>query len=242
VTGLTKFKIVTEGQRLMLELMEQVMKVHDYHATHGLPIPDELARFLGEDPATGQLATRMIIPPMPSPEVPESALPSWIWVREEVAAPNTLVLALLKQASKTLSRLELVSEMDKKRPGINKGTIANVGTRFEDEKLISRSDDGWTLLRPDLAPVLYRGHLWGEPSVFEKSEAASYRRCAVQHVLRSFPRGLQIVEITETLKENCPWLNSDIPVSKDLVKMDMRDLEQDGLAKRKATGKWEVTE
>ena len=51
------------------------------------------------------------------------------------------------------------------------------------------------------------------------------------------------MQVTEALKESCPWFSGDIPVTKDLVKMDMKDLEKEGAVRRKGnSGKWELTE
>jgi hypothetical protein len=245
--NLAKFKTEMEGQRLLIELMQQAVKVHEYHAAHGLSIPGRLARFVGDaqpdDVPAPPVVTRMIIPPMLAPEAPAGALPLWIWVPEGEAAVTSLVLAWLNQATESLMPARIFSEVEKMKPGINKGSIANLGTRFEEEGVIRRSDDGWTLLRRDRAPVLHRGHLWGAWNIFEKSEAAFYRRTAVKHILRLMPDGLQIMQVTNLFKENCPWFDSDIPASKDLIKMDMRELEKVGAVRRKGrSGKWELTE
>lgn len=237
------FQIEKEMNRLTGKLQDAAEELQTFADANNIPYPPLLVRLLGEPEPSQSTVAKATIPPMPPPGAPpEGASPSWIWVHESRAAVTSLVLACLHQASGPITPAQIFAELGKKRIGIHKGSIANLGTRFEDEAVIRRDDDGWVLLRRDLAPVPHLGFLWGEPKIFEKTEIASYRREAVEHILRSFPGGLQIVQITDAFKDHCPWFNTDIPVSKDLIKMDMKDLEDEEIVRRKGgSGKWELT-
>jgi hypothetical protein len=237
------FAIETEVAERTAKVMKEMRELRDICATHGLALPAAIARVLGEasPPLLRQPTSSKMTIPAPQWERPDGAQSSWIRVSEDDAIVVSLVLATLRQAQVPLTPSQIGDLIEKKRPSINRGSIANLGTRL-DGKLIRRVDGGWTLLHMERAPVPHHGYLWGPVEVFEKTEVASYRRDVLKHVLEASPDGLQIMQLTHTLEESCPWLDRGIPVSKDLIKMDMRELEQKKVVRRMGpSGKWELT-
>lgn len=226
-----------------MRLLEDAKELHAFYSRSGLTVPDALVRLFGEHAQhrRERVTTRMTIPPLPRPEAPPDAGPEWLWVPEKDAAVVSLVLASLRRATGPSTPAHIFDALSRVRDGINKGSVANLGKKLADEGVIQRSDDGWVLAQVERAPLSYHGHLWGPLPVFEKSEVAAYRRHAVKHILRTSPDGLQLMQITKTLAESCPWFNRQIPASKDLLKMDIKEMESERIVRQKGhSGKWEL--
>jgi hypothetical protein len=123
---------------------------------------------------------------------------------------------------------------------VNKGSVANIGTRLQERGVITRpKGQGWTLMDSSRAPVLNGKYAWGDPEMFIAQELAARRREAIVHVLRHFRDGLQNMQILTQL-EGCTWLKT--PLTKDLVKMDMLDLQHDVKVRRGSSRKWTLVE
>jgi hypothetical protein len=197
-------------------------------------LPGPLQSLLGIDVAAD---AGHQLPPMKLPPHPADRQASWIWVPTEQCTANSLVLALLRDASGPLQVQKLADDVQRlKGVPVNSGSVANVLTRLKSTK-VARGDAGWTLIDKTGTPVLHQGHLWGAVDVFEKQEVAAHRRMAILHVLGQFPGGLQIVQIVEMLLDKSPWFNRDIPCNKDLVKDDLAELDEQQKAKRQGNSK-----
>src|SRR5205823_917855 len=115
------------------------------------------------------------------------------------------------------------------------GSIANVGTRLAGT-LLDRSEEGWTLTDPRRAPLLHEGFAWGPVEVFLSYEQAAHRRLAIAHLLGQRPEGLAAGAILAALK-GCWWLQ--VPINKDLVKLDLEALARTGrVVRQESTGWW----
>lgn len=231
----------------LAKLLADASELRSFCERSGVATPPAVLRLAGDFPTGGarqRPAATMTISFPPRPDPPPGASESWIWIPEVDAAVVSLVLAILHRATQPLTPTQIFDLLPQSRQA-NRGSINNLGTKLEKEGTISRNDEGgWTMTRPDRAPIAHGGHLWGPPSVFEKGDLTAHRRAVVKHILRSSPDGLQVMQLTKLLAEACPWFNKDIPASKDLLKLDIKELEQQRAVRRKggATGKWELVE
>src|SRR2546426_522059 len=164
---------------------------------------------------------RGIVIPPPQLSRPSIAGADWLSVDIAQVTPTTVVPAVLRQ-QKGHSRLkDLQGLVLKILPNVSGGSVTNTLSRLRAAGIINRSDDGWFLVKPEAAAVLYDGRLWGPQGVFQKTEIASHRRDVILHVLERFPSGLQVLQVVEQLRA-CDWLHA--PLNKDLVKDDMEAL------------------
>lgn len=241
MTDFTKEAVAYQALARLLESAQDCKRMFEEAGVGSLPNP--LMRLLGEEGvltlSPPALRARMTIPPPPRPSAPEGVAHEWIWVPVADLKATNLVLAILRGAGRPTPAREVIEGVQRLRPDISKGTIANIGTRLGDTTIV-RSDDGWCLAQGRLAPILHGEYAWGPVEFFEPHEIAAHRRLAILHILHSQPDGLQIMQITKTLQESCPWLPREIPRTKDLVKMDMDALDVSGVAKRVVghSGKW----
>ena len=196
---------------------------------------------MGTANGNGKRSTRISIPAIDRDYRPVQAVGAqeeWLSIPAVEGTATSLVLAALRDKTTPVPvrRVgELVAEIN---PRIPLGTIHNIGTRLSASGLIARTDDGWSLLQNEMAPLLDHGYLWGPRTVFDKQDLAAHRREAILHVLECFSSGLQVVQIVEQLKATT-WVQA--PVSKDLLKADMEILENDRRVRRVGNSKkWEV--
>jgi hypothetical protein len=206
----------------------------------GLEYPPPLRRILGEDELEAGNAhgsPRPVRISAPSVARPEGVPDGWVNVPMEAVNPQTVVLGVLRDATVPMTVKQVVAEVKARGTReVNDGSIANIGTRLEGAHVIERTDDGWALVDRSRAPLLNGPYAWGAPDVFMKQELAARRREAILHVLRMFPAGLMNMQIVERL-ESCTWLKT--PLAKDLIKMDMEDLQRAEKVKRVGnTKKW----
>lgn len=218
-------------------LMKEARECRALFEVAHLPLPEPLSRFLGEGVAVANARdaqSRTLLPPPEPPPRPPEWSEGWVWAPLHAMTPTGLVLGVLRGSPNPMTAREVVRAIaDMGVEGINAGSIANIGTRLSASGVISRAAGAWSLAKRDEAPVLHEGYAWGPPSVFDKQEIAAYRRIGICHVLKAYPDGLQIVQITKML-EPCEWLRA--PCSKDLVKMDLKILSAQGIARR--AGRW----
>lgn len=210
----------------------------------GLPLPQPLARLFGLMDTKADNEDRQqvfqITPPQ-RPAAPLGADETWIYVPVADALPTSLVLAVLAAEKQAMPPSLLIERIQKYRDDVNKGSIANIGSRLDAEGAICRDDGHWMLSGTRQVPVIAGAHIWGPAGAFQKQELAAHRRVLVEHVLRSCPDGLQIAQLTRTLQESCPWIRPEIPLNKDQVKADIMDLAERGIVKRVGgSGKWKV--
>jgi hypothetical protein len=225
-------KVVLAAARRCQELYERA----------GLVLPQRVQWLLGVAPppaaVRGEARGVAQLPPPELPDRPKTAASDWIAVPAADGTVTTVALAVLRVAGGPMRSRDVRESVMNILPATTSGSVANAGTRLVAEEVIDRSNDGWILLKPERAPILQDGRLWGPPDIFVKQEVAAHRREAILHILTHFPTGLQIVQIVEQLK-NCTWLHA--PTNKDLVKMDMQALQE--LQKVRRVGnakKWQL--
>lgn len=228
------FESETRAYAAFMKWIEDAKEVRDLFESCRLPIPAPLARSMNIVPTTTNNERRgTLIPPAPdAPDRPQEAQHDWIWVKAKDLVETTLVLAVLRQASSTLSFRELVERVTKFKPDLNSGSVSNIGTRLGKTKSIERGDDGWKLIDKSAAPILTTGrevYAWGPTSIFQKQDLAQHRRVLIEHLLKASPKGLMNLQIVEQLSE-ADYCRA--PATKDLVKGDLLAMSEQGKVKR----------
>lgn len=241
-----EYEALTDLTRLMAEAVLCKRRFEEA----GLPIPRPLAVLLdveappAESRPSQPPAIIVEVPPLPRPRrSPRRSSAQWLYLPIEEAQETSLVLAVLT-TNMPVAPLQVVEMVQAVRPQVNKGTIANVGSRLAQEEIICRDENGWRLKDEHRSLEIIDDYIWGPPSAFQKQELAAYRRMAILHVLRSISGGLQTSQITQALEKHCPWFDDDtIPVTKFLVKADMEALAERKLVKKiGGTKKWGLTQ
>lgn len=227
------FNAELEAQRSLLDLYEQARKCQQLFEQAHIALPEVLKRVLGMS-GTAHKATVSHVSAPERPPMPPEAEQHWISIRDKEAMPTSVVLAILRKAKAPMRPRDLNERVMEVLPNILRGSISNIGTRLKD-KAIRMTGQGWELIAPENAGVLYKGHFWGPPAIFAKQELASHRRDAILHILEHFSGGLQIVQIVDELGK-CDWVRA--PKNKDLVKDDMGILAELGKVRRGSSKKW----
>ena len=228
----------------LMDLYEQAKKCQQLFEGAQMALPEALQRFLGVSEHTAKSTPQhqrqsAVIPPPERTNAPEGAGPDWIWIDARSASATAVALAFLRSAADAPVRpKDLFAQITTVLPGALNGTIANIGTRLGGE-VIERGNEGWRLLKPEMAGIIHDGLLWAPPSVLSKQELAAHRRDAILHILKHFPTGLQTVQLVEQLS-NCPWVHA--PVNKDLLKADMEVMDSERKVRRRGNSKkWEIS-
>jgi hypothetical protein len=211
------FSAELEATRSLVELYEQAKKCQTLFERAHMALPEPLRRVLGINGAGEKSAKPSNISPPEKPSMPVDAAPDWIWIKAIDASPASVTLAVLR-ASKGAVRPKDIIDRVTAILDVPAGTIYNVGPRLEKQQVIRRNEEGWVLLKPENAGLVYKGNFWGPLSAFGKVEQAAQRREALLHVLSFHPTGLQIVQIVQQLKR-CSWVVA--PINKDLIKEDI---------------------
>lgn len=224
-----------------LKLMEDAEVCRLLHVEAGLRLPVRLAAMFQPDYRDdGNASSAAIAIPRPPPpsQPPRGATAGWIYLRIADAQETSLVLAVLAR-NKGTSASMTIQMVQALRPNVNTGTIANIGSRLEQEGIIRRDADGWWLVSTDHSFEFTREHIWGPPCAFQKQELATYRRMVILHILGLSADGQQVSQLTKILEKHCPWFSDDIPVTKFLVKADMAALSAKKLVKKiSGSQKW----
>lgn len=237
--NLNKFEAERKAAESLARFYGVASECLTLHEAAGMALPDTLLRIFSDQNASFSLRSPAImIPAIERRRVPREANEEWISIQAKAGTPTTLALALLRKASHPLRPKELLDMVGKILHDVSSGSVYNLGFRLEKEGTLLKSDQGWTLAKPELAPLLEDDLLWGPRTVFAKQDIAAHRREAIIHILGMDRSGLQIVQLVERLL-GCPWVKA--PVNKDLLKADMQILEKEGLVRRRGnSGKWEV--
>jgi hypothetical protein len=238
----TKFEITRKAFKEFDRLLDQAAEVRKLFAAAGLSLPDPLATFVGEASLNGashraqpQLS---VTPPTPPPR-PAEYSDGWIWIGVGDLMATGCVLGILRLENKPLAPKDLYPKVAAIHPAIGYGTMANIGSRLSDS-LIHRTNEGWALVDKSRAPVLFEKYAWGPIEIFSKHELAAHRRVLILHILSATKTGLQIVQLVEHLSN--PLL-CHAPVNKDLVKEDLKVLQEENAVRRVGkTRKWVVSE
>lgn len=225
--------------RSLLQLMDQAEECRKLYERANMALPEPLKRILGLSDSAGAPAQSVVISPPPEPaNRPEQAMSDWLWIDARNATPTVLVLALLR-ASSPLNVRDVIEGVQQILPDAAKGSINNIGTRLDNDGVISRDDEGWWLVDADSAGILSGGYVWGPAAIFGKPELASHRRDAITHLLGAIRGGLQASQILEHLK-TCSWLQA--PLNKELVADDIDLLSEQGKIRRRGNSrKWELS-
>jgi hypothetical protein len=231
------FNAEQEALRSLMEWLEQAKKCQTLYERAHMALPEPLKRVLGME-RNGDKPSGSHIAAPEKPPMPPEAEPDWIWINQTDATATSVVLAVLRGAKGPLRAKDVAERVTAILPGASYGTVANVGSRLN-EKQIRRTEDGWLLLTPESAGVIYQSKFWGSPAVFDKFELAAHRRDAILHILRFFRTGLQTVQILGELQKCNSWVRA--PINKDLLKEDMEVLQEKGKVRRRGNSKkWEV--
>lgn len=222
-----------EALTALAKLMADADTCKRLYEEAGLPLPRPLAVMfdLEKPPGVSMADPPAVVIPRPArpPRSPRGST-DWIYFPIDEAQETSLVLAVLS-TNIPVTPSAVVERVQSLRPQVNKGTIANIGSRLEQERRIRRDHNGWMLIHGTNAPEIFDDFIWGSPDAFQKQELAAYRRMVILHVLRSCSDGLQVAQLTRALETQCPWLSEDIPVTKFLVKADMKALADKKLVK-----------
>jgi hypothetical protein len=210
----------------------------------GMDYPAPLRRMLGEGEIAGHGPgnggpPRLRINPPASASRPAGVPDGWICVPLKELLAQTVALGVLRAASEPLPTRSVTAAIRDRGLDVSEGSVANIGTRLEKDGVIRRSREGWSLANVAKAPILNGSYAWGSLDVFMPQELAARRREAIIHVLSHFGNGLQTAQILTQLA-GCSWLRT--PLSKDMLKMDMEDLQKEGRVRRGALKKWMVAE
>jgi hypothetical protein len=240
-----RFSKEFEALNALTSLMADAETCKRLHEEAGLPLPRPLAVLFDlEKPRDDSSANppALEIPRPPRPKRSPRGSTEWIYLPIEEAQETSLVLAVLS-INIAVTPSAIVERVQSLRPQVNKGTIANIGTRLEQEQIIRRDHNGWMLVHGKPTPEIIDNYIWGTPGAFQKQELAAYRRMVILHVLRSYSDGLQVAQLTRTLETHCPWLSEDIPVTKFLVKADIEALADKKLVRMiDGSKKWGLTQ
>ncbi|MHC4405505.1 MAG: hypothetical protein ACYTG0_38145 [Planctomycetota bacterium] len=234
----SQFEAERRAVTALQKLMEDAVEVRQLYEEAGAELPSPLARMLGSMSTNGQMESgpKMTVPRLPSPPKPADAGPNWIWIDSSDLLTTNLVLAILRLQTEPIRPKDLIVEVEKYQPGTNYGSMTNSAARLG-ESVISRGKGGWRLLDRERAPVLAEGKAWGPPSLFQKQELAAHRRMVILHLLGTASDGLMVMQIVRQLSDN-PQL-CKAPATKDLIKVDMGILMDEGKAKKiGSTKKW----
>jgi hypothetical protein len=229
------FNAELEAQRSLLDLYEQATKCKTLFERANIALPEVLKRVLGMNGA-GYKANVSHVSAPERPPMPPEAGQDWISIREKEAMPTGIVLAILRKAKGPVRAKDLNARVMEVLPHVLRGSISNIGTRLKG-KAIRLTDEGWEVIAPESAGVLYKGFLWGPPAIFAKQELASHRRDSILHILAHFQTGLQTVQIVDELRK-CQWVHA--PINKDLVKEDMEILAEQDKVRRGSSKKWAI--
>jgi hypothetical protein len=202
-----------------------------------MSLPEPLKRLLAVNGAGNAVSGPPAIPAPQKPPMPPGAKSDWVYIQEKDATATSIALAILNGSKEPIRAKEIIEKVTAILPNVLRGSINNIGSRLAESRLIDRTEEGWTLAKPESAGIIHEGNLWGPREIFQKSELAAHRRDAIIHVLSNFDSGLQVRQLVEQLSR-CSWVHA--PVNKDLVKVDLEILAELGKVRRRGNSKkWE---
>ncbi len=170
------------------------------------------------------------------PTGPERIGPGQISVPIAQMTPQTLALAILAASDGPLPVKTLLHEIGARGVKVRENSLANMMSRLAGRNLIRRSKEGWSVTFPEKAPKLNGTRAYGEPEVFTVHELAARRREVLEEMLSLTPGGLRATDIADKLA-NDPALGT--PASLDLVKTDLKGLQEAGkVHRREGSRQW----
>ena len=228
-----------DAMEAFTRLLAQVEQCRALFDEAGMDYPPSLKRMLSNNTQESDPSRRPQLRIDPPPATRPAGVPAdWISVPKDGVGIQNFVLANLRDAHGPVRARDF--NLMAQEAGINAGSIANSGKRLEDEGLISRTSEGWTLIDSTRAPVLNGENVWGPREIFNRHEIAARRRNMIMHLLGYFPEGLQTLQILARMQD-CDWV--DIPINKDLLKMDMEELREANKVRRIShSKKWGIVE
>ena len=152
------------------------------------------------------------------------AEPDWIWINQADATATSVVLAVLRGARGIVRAKDVAEKVTAILPSASYGTVANVGSRLN-EKQIRRAEDGWLLLTPETAGVVFRASFG---VLLPSLTSLNWQRIGVTRFSTScgsFEPALKHPILGELQKCNS-WVRA--PINKDLLKEDMEALQGEG--------------
>lgn len=242
--GEMDFTKVTEAFAAFTKLLQDADECRVRFEEVRIELPEPLRRLLGSVDSTsansnGNGKSIRIDPHVPATR-PVGVPDSWICVPLSKSNLQTLVLGVLRAANEPVPPRGIIAEGEARGIHVNDGSLGNIGTRLEKAKTIERrEDEGWVLMDTSRAPILSGPYAWGASEWFNVHELAARRREVILHILGYFRDGLQNMQILTQLG-GCPWLKT--PFSKDLLKVDMLELQKEGKVKRGSSRKWALAD
>lgn len=230
-----------EATKSLLALIEAAEACREAYVRANMALPEPLQRFFGiTDKPLAQ--AKHVHAALPEPDVmrPRNVADGWVPIPLANAMPPTITLAALRAVGGGPIRAkDLIDKVVELLPSASRGSIANAGTKLEEEGLIGRDDEGWRLRDIEMAPLIFEGHVWAPAESLGRQEITAYRRSAVLHLLKIAPSGLQTAQILEQLRHQCPWLLA--PVNKEIIQDDIETLQSERKVRRRgASRKWEL--
>jgi hypothetical protein len=243
--GESDFKLELAAATSYVRLMNEAEECRKLYQRAGVSLPPAILRLLGEtDNTQRKLALSLPGPDQDTERLasrPPEAKANWISIWAEDASPTTVALAILREQGEPIRAKALSDQVTRILPMVVGGSIYNLLNRLLLEGYLRKRLSRWTLVKREAASILSGKFLWGPPEIFAKVDLAALRREAILHIL-SNERSLQIMQIVEKLKA-WDWVKDAVPISKDLLKLDMRVLDVDGKVRRVGNSRnWEVVE
>lgn len=217
----------------LFKLFKQIEECRTLCNEAQVEFPESLRRVLDEDSDVEASPRRStaVVRSFRRPEAPPGISGDWINVPLSALSAQTAVLAVLRGAgNKPLPAREIAVDLRSHGLQVSEGSIYNIGGRLERDRAISKAKgEGWTLTDRSRAPIISGENAWGTSEMFTVHELAARRRDLIVQLLADHPAGLLARQILAAL-DACDWRGT--PLSKDLVKADLDQLQRDGRLRR----------
>ncbi|MDP9169270.1 MAG: hypothetical protein M3N54_01520 [Acidobacteriota bacterium] len=169
------------------------------------------------------------------PTRPAFAAKDWLGLDVQSVHPQTLILAVLREAGGSLPADQINEQLQQLRPGTSIKRIIDIARRGRN--LVERTPTGLNLVSPEDAPRICGQFLWGPSSAFTLMEVASHRRNAIVLILQGVPKGLTKAEMASQLSA-CRWI--DAAISGEALREDFAFLVNAGKV-RQESQRWRAT-
>jgi hypothetical protein len=226
-----------------LKLLEAAEECRSLHDRAGKELPGPLLRFLGEmEPQADKLLSSFADPEKDrarNATRPSFADEGWISIKASEASPTTVALAILRDEEGPIKAKNLAEKVHAILPYAVGGSIYNLLNRLKEQGDVTQGEDGWRLENQSSAGVLSQSYLWAPIRILSKQDIAAHRREAIIHVLRR-KHNLPVMDLVRELLE---WKWVKAPANKDLLKLDMAVLKEEGKVRRVGNSRnWELVE
>lgn len=201
------------------------------YASAGFDLPGFLAPFAvaGDDDRGAGDVRVSDLPPFPPPPGPFGVPPEWLWVRVSDAGPGVLVQAVLREHGEPMQAQEIAKRIQRAGSGAVTNSIYNSIQRLR-PRVLKDGVLGLELVDPESAPVIHKDYVWGPEKSFGMYEIADFRRRLIEHILKSSPHPLTVMEIVDLVNG---WHHKPLEATgKDAIKADLEFLAKANRAVR----------